>query len=42
MTGIRDYQRKGTAAPFCDFIAERVLESEKEIMRLLKIPPPKV
>ncbi|MDR2568877.1 MAG: Fic family protein [Oscillospiraceae bacterium] len=42
MTGIRDYQRKGTAEPFCDFITERVLESEKEIMRLLKIPPPKV
>jgi Fic family protein len=42
MTDIRDYQRKGTAEPFCDFIAERVLESEKEIMRLLKIPPPKV
>ena len=37
MTDIRDYQRKGTAEPFCDFIAERVLESEKEIMRLLKI-----
>lgn len=28
--------------PFVDFIAERVLESEKEIMRLLHIPLPKV
>ncbi len=28
--------------PFVDFIAERVLESEKEIMRLLHIPFPKV
>lgn len=28
--------------PFMDFIAERVLESEKEIMRLLHIPFPKV
>jgi Fic family protein len=27
--------------PFIDFIAERVLESEKEIMRLLHIPLPK-
>jgi len=38
MTAVRDYQLKGNAEPFCDFIAERVLESEKEIMRLLKIP----
>jgi Fic family protein len=28
--------------PFMDFIAERVLESEKEIMRLLHIPLPKL
>jgi Fic family protein len=28
--------------PFMDFIAARVLESEKEIMRLLHIPLPKV
>lgn len=28
--------------PFIDFIAERVLESEKEIMRLLHIPFPKM
>ena len=42
MTGIQDFQRKGNAEPFCDFIAERVLESEKEIMRLLKIPAPEV
>jgi len=38
MTSIRVYQTKGNAAMFCDLIAERVLESEKEIMRLLKIP----
>jgi Fic family protein len=37
MTAIRDYQRKNLTEPFCIFIAERVLESEKEIMRLLKI-----
>jgi Fic family protein len=40
MTSIRLYQMKSDAAPFCDLIADRVLESEKEIMRLLKIPPP--
>mgnify|MGYP000867905573 CR=1 FL=1 len=39
LTTIRSYQQKGEAEPFCDFIAERVLESEKEIMRLLHIPP---
>jgi streptomycin 6-kinase len=27
--------------PFVEFIAERVLESEKDIMRLLHIPLPK-
>jgi hypothetical protein len=25
--------------PFMDFIAERVLETEKEVMRMLYIPP---
>jgi len=39
MAAIRGYQQKGAAEPFCDFIAARVLESEKEIMRLLHIPP---
>jgi Fic family protein len=39
MAAIRGYQLKGAAEPFCDFIAERVIESEKEIMRLLHIPP---
>ena len=39
LTTIRRYQQQGEAEPFCDFIAERVLESEKEIMRLLHIPP---
>jgi len=38
MTDIRKYQLNENAKPFCEFIAERVLESEKEIMRLLKIP----
>jgi Fic family protein len=37
LIAIRDYQLNGMDEPFCDFIAERVLESEKEIMRLLKI-----
>ena len=37
MAAIRRYQQKGTAEPFCDLIAERVLESEKEIIRLLHI-----
>ena len=39
MSSIRLYQMKGDAVPFCDLMADRVLESEKEIMRLLKIPP---
>jgi len=42
MTFIRLYQMKGDFTPFCDLIADRVLESEKEIMRLLKISPPKL
>jgi Fic family protein len=37
LAAIRGYQQSKDAAPFCDFIAERVFESEKEIMRLLKI-----
>lgn len=37
---IRQYQNKGQSAPFCDFIAERVYETQKEIMRLLHIPFP--
>jgi len=39
MAAIRGYQQKGIEKTFCDFIAERVLESEKEVMRLLHIPP---
>jgi Fic family protein len=39
MAAVRGYQQKGASEPFCDFIAGRVLESEKEIMRLLHIPP---
>jgi Fic family protein len=34
---IQTYQMKGDSEPFCGLIADRVLESEKEIMRLLKI-----
>jgi len=39
---IRQYQNKGRPEPFCDFIAERVYETQKEIMRLLHIPIPKM
>jgi Fic family protein len=42
LAAIRSYQQKGDAEPFCDFIAERVLESEKEVLRLLHIPPVKM
>ena len=41
LADIRRYQLHGDFRPFADFIAERVLESEKEIMRLLRIPFPK-
>jgi len=37
LVAIRRHQQSGDAGPFCDFIAERILESEKEVMRLLKI-----
>ena len=40
ISAIRSYQRNGHADTFCGFIAERVHESEKEIMRLLHIPFP--
>ena len=39
---IRQYQNKGKAEPFCDFITERVYETQKEIMRLLHIPFPEL
>jgi Fic family protein len=39
-SSIRRYQQKGDTEPFCDFVAERMLESEKEIARLLKIKLP--
>ncbi len=42
LSAVRRYQQKGDVELFCDFVAERVLESEKEIARLLKIPLPKV
>lgn len=38
---IRQYQNNGKHEPFCDFIAERVYETQKEIMRLLHIVFPK-
>jgi len=40
MVAIRGYQREGLTDPFCDLIAERVLETEKDIMRLFHIPSP--
>jgi len=39
MAAIRSYQQKGASEPFYTFIAERVVESEKEVIRLLHIPP---
>jgi Fic family protein len=42
LSTIRAYQRTGDASPFCEFIAGRVLESEREIMRLLKIVSPEI
>lgn len=39
---IRLYQNRGNAEPFCEFIAERVYEAQKEIMRLLHIPFPEL
>lgn len=41
LAAIRRYQLHRESRPFVDFIAERVLESAKEIMRLLHIPFPK-
>lgn len=37
---IRQYQNKGKSEPFCGFIADRVYETQKEIMRLLHISFP--
>ena len=37
MAAVRAFQMKGNAALFCELVAERVLESEKEIMRLFKL-----
>jgi len=34
---LRDYQLRGNAEPFCNLVAERVYESEKEIIRLLHL-----
>jgi hypothetical protein len=38
ITTIRQCQKSGNGEPFCDFIAEQVIESEKEVARLLHIP----
>ena len=37
LSAIRVYQSRGDDELFCNFVAERVLESEKEIIRLLHI-----
>lgn len=37
LSAIRAYQLRDDEQPFCDFIADRVLESQKEIIRLLDI-----
>jgi Fic family protein len=38
LSSVRLYQNKGNAAPFCELIAESVLESDREIARLFDIP----
>ena len=40
LSAIQRYQKRGDSGPFVKLIAERVEESEKEIMRLLHIPFP--
>lgn len=40
LAAIRRYQMEGDKGAFVSFIAERVIESEKEIMRLFHIPFP--
>lgn len=37
LAAIRGYQQKSNAEMFCDFITERVLESQKDMMRMLHI-----
>ena len=39
LSAIRGYQNRGDAATFCAFIAERELETQKEMMRMLHIAP---
>lgn len=36
LEAIRRYQNKGDANPFCDFIGERVLETQKDLLRMLR------
>ena len=40
LSAIQAYQRRGVDNIFCEFIAERVYECQKEIARLLHIPNP--
>jgi Fic family protein len=37
---IRRYQRNSESQPFCEFIAERVYETQKDVMRMLHIALP--
>ena len=39
LAALREYQMSGNAGSFCDFIAERILESQKDIMRMFHIKP---
>ena len=41
LSAIRAYQTQGAENPFCEFIAERAYESQKEIARLLHAPAPR-
>jgi len=41
LNAIRTYQLRGNPNPFREHITERVLESEREVMRLFHIPMPK-
>ena len=40
LSAIRRYQLQGDSEAFVSFIADRVVESEKDILRLLHIPFP--
>ena len=38
LSAIARYQHRGDASAFCQFIAEQVLENERDMMRMLHIP----